>query len=467
MGNRMVGFINEELIEKTLRNNANPSKSECKRIIDEARDAKGLSFDDAAKLLNCKEKEVIDMIFTAAKEVKEKIYGTRLVFFAPVYLSNYCVNNCLYCGFRIANKELKRITLTMEDIRKEVEVLIDQGHKRLLLVAGEDLRHTNIAYLEKAIETVYSTKKGKGEIRRVNVNVAPLTLENFKRLKAAKIGTYQLFQETYHFETYRKMHPQGPKADYMKRLYAMDLAQQAGIDDVGIGVLFGLYDYKFEVLALMMHAEHLDREYGTGPHTISVPRLKPALNAPVSQKPPFEVNDQEFKQLVAIIRLAVPYTGMILSTREPQLLRNELFSLGISQISAGSKTDPGGYTHKNDVHIDKEQFKIEDTRSLAEVVRDISNAGYLPSFCTACYRSGRTGDYFMQFAKSGNIQNFCHPNAILTFKEYLLDYADPETKKIGEEVIQRELMKIPNQVRRDQTRKKLLELEAGIRDRYF
>ncbi|MEM4368023.1 MAG: [FeFe] hydrogenase H-cluster radical SAM maturase HydG, partial [Candidatus Anstonellales archaeon] len=375
--------------------------------------------------------------------------------------------NCLYCGFRKDNKELKRKTLTMEELRREIEILISEGHKRVLLVAGEDLRHTNIDYLEKAIKTVYETKVSNGEIRRLNINVAPLSLENFKRLKKAKIGTYQLFQETYHCETYKKMHPQGPKADYLKRLYAMDLAQQAGIDDVGIGVLFGLYDYKFEVLCLLLHAEHLEKEYGTGPRTISVPRLEPALNAPISTNPPYPVSDEEFKKLVAIIRLAVPYTGMILSTRENQQMRNELFALGISQISAGSRTNPGGYYESKINPLNESQFQIHDTRTTSQVIHDVCKLGFLPSFCTACYRSGRTGDYFMQFAKSGNIQNFCHPNAILTFKEYLLDYADDEMKEFGNRIIEKELLKIPNQTIRNETIKKLKLLEEGKRDLYF
>ncbi|MCX8166546.1 MAG: [FeFe] hydrogenase H-cluster radical SAM maturase HydG [Candidatus Micrarchaeota archaeon] len=463
----MVGFIDEKLVNNILEENQNPKKEDCLEIIKKAEESKGLTLEETAKLLQTNDQKVIQVMFKTAKKVKERIYGTRLVLFAPVYLSNYCSNNCLYCAFRKDNRELKRKTLTMNELKKEIEFLIQQGQKRVLLVAGEDLRHTNIDYLEEAIKTVYSTKVGNGEIRRLNINVAPLSLDNFIRLKNAKIGTYQLFQETYHYETYKKMHPQGPKADYKKRLYAMDLAQKAGIDDVGIGVLFGLYDYKFEVLCLLLHAQHLEEEFGTGPHTISVPRIEPALNAPVSTNPPYPVSDQEFKKLVAIIRLAVPYTGMILSTRENAQLRDQLFSLGISQISAGSRTNPGGYSESEKEKFDEAQFKVHDNRSLSKVIKDISNMGFLPSFCTACYRSGRTGDYFMQFAKSGNIQNFCHPNAILTFKEYLLDYADEEMKKFGEKVIQREIQNITNPKIKELTIKKLKLLEDGQRDLYF
>ncbi|MEW6329321.1 MAG: [FeFe] hydrogenase H-cluster radical SAM maturase HydG, partial [Candidatus Micrarchaeota archaeon] len=419
-------------------------------------------------LLQTSDSEVIRKLFTAAKEVKEAIYGSRLVLFAPLYLSNYCVNNCLYCGFRQDNKALVRKMISTDELRKEVEALLDEGHKRLLLVAGEDPNLTGIDYFEKAIETVYSTKKGRGEIRRVNINVAPLSLEHFKRLKAAKIGTYQLFQETYHAETYKKMHPSGPKSKYFLRLNAIDLAQEAGIDDVGIGALFGLYDYRFEVLALLMHAEHLDKKYGTGPHTISVPRLEPALNAPLSDRPPRPVSDDDFKKLVAIIRLAVPYTGMILSTRESAQTRNEVFNLGISQISAGSRTTPGGYAEGTGNKFEEAQFAIHDTRTTSEVVKDICKMGFIPSFCTACYRSGRTGDYFMQFAKSGQIQNFCLPNALTTFKEYLVDYADSELKQLGGQVIAKEVEKIPDHKIREQTKERFRAIEKeGKRDLYL
>ena len=465
---KMVGFIDEERIERALAENSNPSAERCREIIAKAGKLKGLTIEETAVLLQAKDTEVVKELLSTAKKVKEAIYGSRLVLFAPLYLSNFCVNNCLYCGFRKDNKKLVRRIITMDELRKETEALLDEGHKRLLLVAGEDLNLTNIGYLEKAIEAVYSVRKGNGEIRRVNINVAPLSLEDFKRLKAAKIGTYQSFQETYHYETYRKMHPSGPKSDYLTRLNVMDLAQEAGIDDVGIGALFGLYDYRFEVLALLMHAEHLEKKFGTGPHTISMPRLEPALDTPLAEKPPSPVSDDDFKKMVAVIRLAVPYTGMILSTRESTAMRNEVFSYGISQISAGSRTTPGGYSDKTENKFDEAQFAIHDTRSTAEVVKDICGMGYIPSFCTACYRLGRTGDYFMQFAKSGDIQNYCLPNALLTFKEYLMDYADPEGREIGEKVIAREVENIPDPKKRELTKQRLKEIaERGKRDLYF
>jgi len=455
-------FIDEEKINKCLENAKNATADEAREVLEKARELKGLSLEEAAILLQAEDKDVLAELLLTARWVKEAIYGKRLVIFAPLYLTNECVNNCLYCAFRKDNKTLVRKTLSLVEIRKEVEVLLDRGHKRILLVAGES---GGVDYVEKAIETVYTTKKGRGEIRRVNVNVAPLSVDDFRRLKAQGIGTYQLFQETYHFETYKMVHPSGPKADFLWRLYAMDRAQEAGIDDVGIGVLFGLYDFKFEVLALLMHAAHLEEKFGVGPHTISVPRLKPAQGAPLSFNPPSPVSDSDFKKLVAILRLAVPYTGMILSTREPPSLRNELFTLGISQISAGSRTSPGGYSAENSHSA--EQFSLYDHRTQAEVVRDVCRQGLLPSFCTACYRSGRTGKAFMELAKPGDIQKLCLPNALLTFKEYLLDYGDAELRKIGEETIRKQLKTIKDAGIKKATEKKLAELERGLRDRYF
>lgn len=482
-GGFSVQFIDEQRINKALSANQNPAKQECLALIEKARSLKGLRVEEAAALLQTSDADVTRELFAAARDVKEAIYGTRLVLFAPLYLTNFCVNNCLYCGFRRDNRELFRSALAIDEIGREVEALLGEGHKRLLLVAGEDPRTSNISYLEKAIEAVYAARQGKSSIRRVNINVAPMPLEHFKRLKAAKIGTYQLFQETYHFETYKKMHPDGPKSDYAARLQAIDNAQQAGIDDIGIGALFGLYDYRFEVLALLMHAEYLEGKYGTGPHTISVPRLEPASGAPLSENPPYPVSDEDFKKLVAIIRLAVPYTGMILSTRETAEMRNETFRLGISQISAGSRTSPGAYAKlgrekkqaprkggkgQSDASgRPSSQFSVHDKRSTAEVVRDVCSMGFVPSFCTACYRSGRTGDYFMQFAKSGKIQDFCLPNALLTFKEYLVDYADGEMRALGEAAIAREIGKIKDEKRRAVTLERLKAIEEGKRDLYF
>jgi len=476
-------IIDEQRIIAALDANQNPSRQDCLALIEKARSLKGLRVEEAAALLQTSDAGVLRELFAAAREVKEAIYGTRLVLFAPLYLTNFCVNNCLYCGFRRDNRELFRSALAIDEIGREVEALLGEGHKRLLLVAGEDPRTSNISYLEMAIEAVYAARQGKSSIRRVNINVAPMPLEHFRRLKATKIGTYQLFQETYHYETYQKMHPDGPKSDYAARLAAMDNAQQAGIDDVGIGALFGLYDYRFEVLALLMHAEYLEGKYGTGPHTISVPRLESASGAPLSENPPYPVSDEDFKKLVAIIRLSVPYTGMILSTRETAELRNETFRLGISQISAGSLTSPGAYAKRgkeqeqslskgSKVELDENkrpssQFSVHDKRSTAEVVRDVCSMGFVPSFCTACYRSGRTGDYFMQFAKTGKIQNFCLPNALLTFKEYLVDYADGEMRALGDKAIEREIVKVKDDKIRAKTRQRLQEIEKGARDLFF
>ncbi|MFH1307207.1 MAG: [FeFe] hydrogenase H-cluster radical SAM maturase HydG [Candidatus Micrarchaeota archaeon] len=463
----MSGFIDEGKISRILGQSTYASDDDIEGAIEKAKKLKGLSLEQATMLLNAKKAGHKKMIYSAAKEIKQNIYGTRLVLFAPLYLSNYCINNCLYCGFRRDNKELRRKCLGFDEIKNEVGALLNEGHKRLLLVVGEHPEFSNIEYLEKSIESVYSVKHEKTEIRRVNVNCAPLSFEEFKRLKACKIGTYQLFQETYHKETYEKAHPPGPKADYDKRIGAMDLAFKAGIDDLGIGVLFGLHDYKFETLALLMHANYLDKTYGVGPHTISVPRIEPALNAPLANNPSAPVSDEDFKQMVAVIRMAVPYTGMILTTRERAQFRDEVFSVGISQISGGSKTNPGGYSKKKPDTKNEEQFVLSDKRTLAELVKDVCKMGYLPSFCTGCYRIGRTGDYFMQFAKSGKIQNFCHPNAILTFKEYLIDYADEELKKIGNKVIEKEIENIPDEKRREITVSRLKEIENGKRDLYF
>jgi 2-iminoacetate synthase len=461
--------IIEEKIIDILKSCGKIEKSEIKEILEKAEQAKGLEIEDVAKLLSVENREIIEEFFFTAKKIKEKIYGKRIVFFAPLYITNKCINNCLYCGFRKDNKEQKRKTLTLDEIREEVRALENFGHKRLLLVFGES-RDLDIDYVVKTIETVYNTKNGKGEIRRVNVNIAPMEVCDFKKLKQAKIGTYQLFQETYHRKTYKFMHPEGPKSDYEFRITAPERAIQAGIDDIGIGVLFGLYDYKFEVLSLLSHANYLDKKYGVGPHTISVPRIKPAIGAPLSLKPPYPVSDFEFKKIVAILRMAVPYTGIILSTRERKELRDELFSLGVSQISAGSKTQVGGYAQSlksKTQNLETQQFHIEDTRTLEEVIRDIGESGYIPSFCTACYRCGRTGESFMKLSKIGFIKNFCTPNAILTFKEYLLDYGKNEIKDLGENLIEELIKEIENKSIREKLSEKIKLLESGERDIYF
>ncbi|MCX5751582.1 MAG: [FeFe] hydrogenase H-cluster radical SAM maturase HydG [Candidatus Saganbacteria bacterium] len=459
-------FINEQHINELLKEAKGTSSKEVSRIIAKALLLKGLSIKETAILLQCTDKTLIAKIFKAAEKVKEEIYGKRLVLFAPLYLSNDCTNNCLYCAFRSGNKELERKTLSLEEIKRETVALLKEGHKRLLLVAGEHPRYANIEYLEKAVKLIYKTKVRKDQIRRINVNAAPMSVPDFKRLKNTGIGTFQLFQETYHYDTYKTMHPSGPKADYEWRLYGMDRAQEAGINDVGVGVLFGLYDYKSEVLALMQHITHLEKTCGVGPHTISVPRLEPALGSSISYAPPYPVSDDDFKKIVAILRLAVPYTGIILSTRESAAFRNEVINLGISQISAGSKTDPGGYTQQNK-QAKASQFTLYDLRSLDEVIRDISEMGYIPSFCTACYRLGRTGKDFMDLAKPGLIKEFCLPNALLTFKEYLIDHATKETKKSGNRVILKQIREAVSPKRRRVIEQKIKRLEEGKRDLYF
>ena len=451
--------------EKEINNYlSDPSPATVEDLVERALNLKGLSLAETARLLLTEDEKQLGRIFAAARKIKEKIYGNRLVLFAPLYTTNECSNNCLYCAFRRENKKIKRRSLTLEEIRREVEILEAEGHKRILLVAGEDPKQSGIGHLEKIIQTIYQTKTGRGEIRRVNVNVAPLKVADFKRLKQAGIGTYQLFQETYHRGTYETCHPSGPKSDYEYRLTAMDRALQAGLGDVGIGALFGLYDYKFEALSLLVHAQHLDQTYKIGPHTISVPRIEPAQGAPLAEKVPHPLSDQEFKKLVAVLRLAVPYTGIILSTRETARMRDELFGLGISQISAGSRTDPGGYSKGASAGS---QFELFDTRSTDQVIEDVLKLGYLPSFCTACYRSGRTGKDFMDLAKPGEISEFCRANGILTFAEYLADYASPKVKKLGGERLGSFLSAVKNASLRQQVDSRLARIKAGERDLYF
>ncbi len=458
----MKNFINEDKIFDILGETESPSRQGVETIIDKSLELKGLDPAEAAVLLNCEEKVVLNRIFETAKQIKEKIYGNRLVLFAPLYLSNRCINNCLYCGFRQRNLKTGKRRLNSDEIRKETNALVSQGHKRLLLVSAED-PEVNIDYLEEAIKTVYNTKDGKDSIRRVNINVAPMEVRDFKRLKKTGIGTYQLFQETYNRDTYSRIHTSGPKVDYVKRLYACDLAQIAGIDDVGIGALFGLYNYKFEVLAMLFHVIHLEKTFGVGPHTISVPRLGPAQGSNIAAHPPHPVSDNELKKIIAVLRLAVPYTGIILSTRENAFLRNELFHLGVSQISAGSRTKPGSYTGNEK---SQGQFVIADERSLSEVVEDLVDRGHIPSFCTSCYRTGRTGENFMDLAKPGDIKDFCQPNALLTFEEYLLDHNPKLAQKI-KSLISLEINKIPDNKVRQKTMDHIKSLIKGERDLYF
>ncbi len=403
----------------------------------------GLSHREASVLLACEIPEKIEEMYKLAEEIKLAFYGNRIVMFAPLYLSNYCVNGCVYCPYHLKNKNIARKKLTQEEVRREVIALQDMGHKRLALEAGEHPTMNPIEYILECIDTIYSIKHKNGAIRRVNVNIAATTVENYRKLKEAGIGTYILFQETYHKESYLKLHPSGPKHDYDYHTEAMDRAMQGGIDDVGLGVLFGLELYKYEFAGLLMHAEHLEAVYGVGPHTISVPRLKRADDIDPDQ---FDngISDEMFNKIIACIRIAVPYTGMIISTRESQAVREKALSIGISQISGASRTSVGGYTEEERPH-DSEQFDVSDQRTLDEVVNWMIKLGYIPSFCTACYREGRTGDRFMQFCKSGQILNCCHPNALMTLTEYLIDYASEETRKVGFELIDRELEKIPNE----------------------
>ena len=461
-------FIDEQKISDLIEDKSLQKEEFQKEIIEKSKNGKGLSLKESTALLNIDNPEILEYLFHTAKEVKEKIYGNRLVLFAPLYITNLCVNNCLYCAFRRDNKDLKRKTLSLDEIKQETEFLVGQGHKRILLVAGEHPIKSALYYVGQAVKTIYDVNLNGNNIRRINVNTAPLSLDDFKTLKSFDIGTYQCFQETYHYSTYKKMHPDGPKNNYAWRLFAMDRALQAGIDDVGIGALFGLTDWKFETLAMLSHAFNLDDRYGIGPHTISVPRLEPALNAPAAEKPPHAVDDISFKKLIAVIRLAVPYTGIILSTRERAELRRELFELGVSQISAGSRTSPGAYKESHDCieEHDMEQFQLGDHRSLEEIVNDCCDLGYLPSFCTACYRSERTGDRFMELAKAGTIGKLCVPNALATFKEYANDFGNNGTNEKAVKFIEKEINKASEPMKR-KINKMIERVDSGERDVFY
>lgn len=436
------------------------------KILDKARLGKGLSHREAAVLLVCDNEEKNREIFSLAEKIKKDYYGNRIVLFAPLYLSNYCVNGCVYCPYHAKNKHIPRRKLSQDDIRKEVEALQDMGHKRLAIEAGEDPVNNPIEYILESINTIYSVKHKNGSIRRVNVNIAATTVENYKKLHEAGIGTYILFQETYNKESYEKLHPTGPKHNYKYHTEAMDRAMQGGIDDVGLGVLFGLESYKYEFTALLMHAEHLEAVYGVGPHTISVPRIKKADDIDPDE---FDngIDDDMFAKIAACIRIAVPYTGMIISTRENAECRERLLHLGISQISGGSKTSVGGYFNPMPENENSAQFDVSDRRPLDEVIKWLMQLGYLPSFCTACYGSGRTGDRFMEVCKNQQIHNFCHPNAILTLKEYLEDYASEETKKIGYDLIEREVETLEAENIKKTVKEDLVKIEAGGRDYKF
>lgn len=458
-------FINDEEIENLLKKCRNPEPQKVRDILAKSLALERLEPEETATLLNVEDEELWEEIFQAAGEVKRKVYGDRIVTFAPLYCSNFCVNNCLYCGFRRDNHLQKRRQLTIEEVRKEAEALVSMGHKRLIMVYGEHPL-SDVDYIAKTIQTVYDTKVGKGEIRRVNVNAAPMDIARLKVLKEVGIGTFQVFQETYHHETYKRVHPEGTiKAHYRWRLYALHRAQEAGIDDVAIGALFGLYDWKFEVMGLLYHTIDLEHHFGgVGPHTISFPRLEPAINTPFVQETRYRVSDRDFKRLVAVIRLSVPYTGMIITAREPAHIRREVIPVGCTQTDASTRIGIGAYSERyTEQDLKRQQFQIGDPRSLDEVVRELAAMGYITSFCTADYRCGRTGKYFMGIAKKGKIHHFCMPNAILTFKEYLIDYASPETRKVGEELIERKFAELDESLK-PIVREYLTRIEHGERD---
>lgn len=461
-------FIDHKEITDTLAySEAHKNDRELiKQIIEKAKNRKGLTHREASVLLVCEDEELNKEIYTLAEQIKKDFYGNRIVMFAPLYLSNYCVNGCVYCPYHAKNKHIARKKLTQEEVRNEVIALQDMGHKRLAIEAGEDPVNNPIEYILECINTIYSVHHKNGDIRRVNVNIAATTVENYKKLKDAGIGTYILFQETYHKESYEKLHPTGPKHDYAYHTEAMDRAMEGGIDDVGLGVLFGLELYRFEFAGLLMHAEHLEAVHGVGPHTISVPRIRHADDIDASA---FDngINDETFAKIVACIRIAVPYTGMIVSTRESQACREKVLHLGISQISGGSKTSVGGYYEAEPDDAKSEQFDVSDNRTLDEVVKWLMEMDYIPSFCTACYREGRTGDRFMSLCKSGQIQNCCLPNALMTLKEYLEDYASPETAELGMKLIMKEVGTIPNPKVKEIVLEHLNDIHSGKRDFRF
>lgn len=461
-------FISHEEILDTLEyaEQNKENRALIDSILDKARLRKGLTHREASILLACEMPDKIQELYDLAEQIKKDFYGNRIVMFAPLYLSNYCVNGCVYCPYHLKNKHIARKKLTQEEVVREVTALQDMGHKRLAIEAGEDPVNNPLDYILECINTIYSIKHKNGAIRRVNVNIAATTVENYRKLKDAGIGTYILFQETYHKESYEKLHPTGPKHNYTYHTEAMDRAMDGGIDDVGLGVLFGLELYKYEFAGLLMHAEHLEAVHGVGPHTISVPRVKHADDIDPTA---FDngISDDIFAKICTCIRVAVPYTGMIISTRESKAVREKVIRLGVSQISGASRTSVGGYCEPEPEDENSEQFDVSDKRTLDEVVHWLMDLGYIPSFCTACYREGRTGDRFMSLCKSGQIQNCCHPNALMTLKEYLIDYASPETREIGEALIKRELENIPKEKVKQIAADNLEKIEAGIRDFRF
>lgn len=461
-------FINDKEILDTI-NYAKENKNNFElidEILEKASKMNGLNHREAAVLLECEDSLVMEKIFALAKKIKERIYGKRIVLFAPLYLSNYCVNGCVYCPYHKKNTTICRKQLSQDEIMKEVIALQDMGHKRLALETGEDPEKCPIEYVLESIKTIYGIHHKNGAIRRVNVNIAATTVENYKKLRDAGIGTYILFQETYHKKTYEEVHPNGPKHNYAYHTEAMDRAMEAGIDDVGIGVLFGLYQYRYDFVGLLMHAEHLEEKFGVGPHTMSIPRIRPADDIDVTEFPN-AITDKLFKKIVSLVRIFAPYTGIIISTRESKKSREEVLEIGVSQISGASSTSVGGYDHKETTEDNSAQFEVDDNRTLDEIVKWLLELGYVPSFCTACYREGRTGDRFMRLAKSGQIVNVCQPNSLMTLKEYLLDYASQDTREKGESVIAEELAHIPNEKVKSIAENYIDQLEHGKRDFRF
>ncbi|MBN1952845.1 MAG: [FeFe] hydrogenase H-cluster radical SAM maturase HydG [Bacteroidales bacterium] len=460
-----VPFIDTEEIQQML-SEANSDTETVRKIIAKSLEKNRLSLPEVASLINAEDQESIDLIKQGARQLKEKVYGNRIVLFAPLYVGNECTNDCQYCGFRTSNASADRNTLSNPQLVKEVEALEDSGQKRLILVFGEHPRY-NAKFIADAARTVYSVKKGNGAIRRVNINAAPLSVEGFREVTEAGIGTYQIFQETYHPEMYKRYHPSGKKSDYANRLVSLDRAQDAGLDDVGIGALFGLYDWRFEVMALVRHTNHLEACYNVGPHTISFPRLQDASEVNFDTR--YFVNDQEFARIIAILRLAVPYTGLILTARENASLRKEVMSFGVSQIDGGTKIEIAAYsdTSRKEQNLDKEQFRINDDRSLGEIIEELLEEDYLPSFCTACYRLGRTGEHFMEFSVPGFIKRFCSPNAILTLAEYLEDYAKPHLVDKGWKMIEKNLDSLNGSTNVPEIRARLERIRQGERDLYF
>jgi len=462
----LTSFIPAADLEAALERARHPDPVRVRDILQKSLAKNRLDPEELAMLLQTEDPELLEEIYQGARELKQRIYGNRIVLFAPLYIGNACINDCQYCGFRRSNREVVRRTLSLTDLDQEIEALVNRGHKRLILVYGEHPDY-DAQFIHDTVREVYRLKFGKGEIRRVNINAAPLDVEGFKKVKAAGIGTYQIFQETYHEPTYRAMHPSGPKSDFLWRLYGLDRAQQAGIDDVGIGALMGLYDWRFETMALLYHTIHLEDRFHVGPHTISFPRIEPAIGTDMCNQPPYKVSDASFKHLVAALRLAVPYTGLILTCRESVALRNEIIQFGVSQIDAGSNIGIGAYSQTDEESYKRSQFVLNDGRSLDQVIRELCEADFLPSFCTGCYRLGRTGEHFMEFAIPGFVKRFCTPNAVLTFLEYLDDYATPETREAGHRQIRREMDRMPEGEAKQKLLERMEKIRTGDRDLYF